>query len=387
MARQDRAAEVAPAEPRGRAALIVPIKGLSSLTNEFIETLLNQDHPTYRLIFCFEDESDPAALFLREGFKFSPGENRWPSDGKHSSPGLTDVLLVCAGQSRECGQKVHNQRAAMEALDPEDRYLAFADADMLCKKSWLSQLLAPIELGEYDLNGGYRWFIPETPNFITDLTAVMNASLATLGGRDFYNMLWGGSMALKREVFDAMDVPELFRGSLNDDLHLAREARVAGYRIGYRRSLMAPSPVSFNLGSLVEFARRQYCQDRHHSPKIYTGANICFWLYPIGWTTSLAAALSGNTAAWIPWLAVNLLFDQARALGRTRLLPRLFDEETVTKLRPTRLLEHLATPLWMTTHALLCTSALAMTRITWAGTTYRIRSRHDTEILSRADQN
>jgi hypothetical protein len=383
MARQDRAADSSALENRGRAAVIIAIKGTGPLTEKFLDVLLHQDHPAYRLIFCFESEDDPAAVLLRKKFSLSTEVHRHVPDQKNSSPGLSEILLVCAGQSRDCCQKVHNQRAAMDAIEPEDRYIAFSDADMLCKETWLSYLLAPIELDQYDLTSGYRWFVPETPGFITHLATVINASVATLGGREIYNMLWGGSMALRRDVYDKMDVPELFRGSLNDDLHLAREARVAGYRIGYRRSLLVPSPASFTLLSFVEFTRRQYYQDRHHSPKIYTGANILLWLYPLGWTTSLVAALSGNTLAWIPWIAVNLLFDQVRAFGRTRLVRLLFEEKIAARIRPIRALEHFATPLWMTIHALLCTSALAMSRITWAGTTYRIHGRRETQIISR----
>lgn len=384
MAVQDASSKAAGRQDQKRAVVIIPIKGLSPLTSDFYRSLLNQDYSDYRLIFCFESDRDRAAEYLRKELGLAADASRQVPASGSAAPGLREILLVSAGHARDCGQKIHNQCAAMRAVEDSEELIAFADADMLCGSDWLSRLLAPLNSGSHHLVGTYRWFIPETTRFVNLLASVINASVATLGGPEKYTLLWGGSMALTRRTYEDLKVPQLFEGSLNDDLHLSRAGRRAGYRIGYVRSLLVPSPINFDLRSFVEFSRRQYYQVRHYTPKIYTGALVGTGIYTLGWTSSLAAALSGYGAAWIPFAAVAML-DQFRAAGRFKIIRTVFDEADLEKLRRTRLLEHCATPLWMAVHGLLAGSALFMGHVSWSGITYRVSDRQKTNIISRAD--
>ncbi len=367
------------------AVVIIPMKGVCDTTRAFLRGLLHQDYPGYRLLFCYESDHDPAAQMLREELGLGEEETCWRPGNDHTAPGLEEVILVACGKADKCGQKVHNQLAAMRLINGTEALIAFADADMLCGPDWLSQLTAPLNRGTHHLAGAYRWFIPEANNAPTLFASVINASVATLGGREFYNVLWGGSMALTRQAYDRLDVPRIFSGSLNDDLQLARSARRAGMRPAYIRSLLVPSPISFTWKSFFEFARRQYYQVRHYTPKLYAAAMVGTALYTAGWLSSIAVALSGYTAAWIPWIIVNLFIDQPRAALRIRLAGRLFDSSHAQDIRKTRVLEHLATPLWMALHGLLAASALLMGHVSWSGVTYRVYDRQKIDILSRSD--
>nr|AHZ46170.1 glycosyl transferase [uncultured bacterium 12-5D] len=372
--------------PRQPAAVIVPIKGVTNLTEAFLEGLLQQDYPEYRIFFCFESDDDPAAQLLREELHLSRDETRHaPADGDAAS-GLEEVLLIAAGHATDCGQKVFNQIAAMRLIDENDQLIVFADADMLCSSDWLTRLTGPLNCETHQLSGAYRWFVPEDDKASTLFASVINASVATLGGQNRYHILWGGSMALTRAAYDKLDVPELFTGSLNDDLHLTRAARRAGMGSTYVRSLLIPTPISFTWASFTEFTRRQYFQIRHYMPKFYVAAIIGPSLYTIGWFSSAAAGLCGYSAAWIPWIIVNLFIDQPRAILRMRVVNTLFDTPHLERIKKTRLVEHLGTPLWMTVHALLAISALFMGKVCWAGITYRVFDRKKVEILSRADR-
>jgi len=382
MSREDAATARLRGQRRESVALIVAIKGVTPHTDRFLEAILTQDYPTYRILFAVESERDPAFVRLREYPRLGH-----PTPDRHSAPGHDRgpfaIEVVVAGESVDTGQKIHNQIAAFKRLRAADRIIAFADADMLCGPHWLSRLTGPLALGIHDLTGGYRWLIPEINTLAAMFASVINASVAVLGGREIYNVLWGGSMALTREAFDRLDVPALFSGSLSDDLHLAHTARRHGLRIGYVRSLLVPSTVRYHWGDFLEFARRQYYLVRHYTPILYGVSLFGTGVYMIGWLTATGAAIWGNPSAWIPWVAVFAL-DQARALARGRLIRRVFEPEVARRLQQTAVLEHLGTPLYQALHLCIAASVLCMRRVTWAGITYRVRGPRDIEVRREA---
>lgn len=390
MLREDEATARLERERYEQVALIVAIKGVSRDTDPFLDAILALDHPRYRIVFAVESQQDPALARLLGRIPLDSRTLRWQRDGPAGAgpagagpagDGPFEVEVVVAGETVATAQKVHNQIAAFGRLRREDRLIAFADADMRCGANWLSRLVAPLILGTHDLTGGYRWLIPEQSSLTNHLASVINASVATLGGREVYNMLWGGSMALTREAFDRLDVPELFSGSLVDDLHLAHTARRAGagLRIGYVRSLQVPTPVRYTWRGFLEFARRQYYIAKFYTPILFGISLFCTGVYTLGWLSASVAIAGGYQPAWLPWLLV-LGLDQLRALGRRRLVASLFESADANRLRPSMLIEHLGTPLYMAVHFAIVVHALILRQITWAGITYRAHGPRDVEV-------
>lgn len=367
-----------------RAVLIVAIKGYDpENTPRFFQSLRNQSYRDYRLILAMESESDPAALWLRAELGLALGTNGLKGGGDAPAGGLREIELVFAGHTSERGQKVHNQIAAFARLAPEDAIVAFADADIHCGPEWLSELLAPINAGTHPVSTTYRYLIPQRPTLANLFATVINGSVATLGGPERWSSLWGGSMAIARADFDDLNVPALFAGSLNDDLRLGRAARRSGRRVGFVRTILMPSPVNFTWATFFEFGRRQYYQVRHFAPIYYRVSHLLTWTYTLGFLSAWGVALvADSNLAW-GVIAFGFGCDQLRAWSRWRALGALFDAETLDRLRPTRWVEHLLTPVWMAMHAALTTSALFTDRIRWAGIDYRVKAEDQTEVIGR----
>ncbi len=303
----------------------------------------------------------------------------------HPDPtnGLRSVTLVCGGIAEDEGQKVHNQRAAFRELTVRDAIVAFADADILCDREWLARLAAPINRGSHELSTTYRWLVPRRPTLPNQLASVINASITTQGGAEWSTVLWGGSMAMTRTVFDEIDAPNLLAGSLNDDLRLSKAARATGRRIAFVRSLILPTSVDFTWRSFFEFVKRQYTQLKFFSPILYTGVNFVLGFYVLGAATIVAAIIYGYFYAWLPVL-VACFIDQFRAFARQLVCLSLFKDNGIRqKLFATVLLEHMFTPLWIGLHWLLLASTWTQSRLTWAGVRYRILSKSKTRILAR----
>lgn len=363
-------------------ALIVPVKGFDlQSTPRFFDALFAQEYPEYRVIVCFESWNDPVSTWLRDQFDL-PEE---PSTWHHPNPDspLKSVTLVCAGTSKSEGQKVHNQRAAFGMLKDSDRIVAFADADIHCKRDWLDRLVAPINHGSHRLSTTYRWLVPKRPTLPNQLASVINGSITTQGGSELTNVLWGGSMAITHDLFLELDVPNLFKGSLNDDLRLSKAARKAGNKIAFVRSLIMPTMIDFDWKGFFEFTKRQYTQVKFFSPILYTGTNFVLGFYIIGAMSILTALIYGYFWAWIP-IAVAYVIDQFRALARQQVYLSLFPENGIrSKLFAACWLEHMLTPIWMFLHWILLISTWTQNRIQWAGIDYRIHSKSKTEILHR----
>lgn len=368
--------------PQKPVALIVPVKGFDlQSTPRFFDAIFGQTYGDYRVIVCFESWDDPVARWLSEHLELSARHPVWT----HPDPtsGLRGITLVCGGIAETEGQKVHNQRAAFEDLTSRDAIIAFADADILCGPDWLARLVAPINRATHELSTTYRWLVPKRPTLPSQVACIINASITTQGGAEWSTVLWGGSMALSREVFDELDVPNLLAGSLNDDLRLSKAARATGRKIAFVRSLILPTPIDFTWGTFFEFVRRQYTQVKFFSPILFTGVNFVLGFYVLGAATIVAAIIYGYFFAWIP-VAAAYVIDQFRALARQQVYLSLFKENGIRqKLFAAGWLEHMLTPFWMTLHWLLLASTWTQNRLTWAGVRYQIVSKSKTRVLHR----
>ena len=363
------------------AAVIVPIKGVSpSHTSAFFQSLLEQDYSRYRLIVAVETSDDPAAEWLHSQFGVSLSNPEWTAED--SERGFQNLRLVVAGRAKGQGQKVHNQLAAFEELTAEDEIIVFVDADIVCPTDWLAKLTAPINRGTHDPSTTYRWLIPKRSTFINQMASVINASVTTQGGHVRDNMPWGGSMAISRPAFLDLDVPQLFAGSLNDDLRLGKAAKKAGYKVGYVRNLVRPTQVDFTLKSFFEFARRQYLQVKFFAPILYFGGNLILAVYFWGFVSIVAAIAMGHLWAWLPLIVATLL-DQIRATTRESIYRHLFghDKSIYRPIARTGWLEHFLTPVYMALHGLIVFSTWFMNKVEWGGVRYQVEGVNRTRVL------
>lgn len=361
---------------------IVAMKGFNNqLTETFFQSLINQSYANYRVIFTFESDQDEGYRWLRNHLGITKKEAVWyPA----ISSGLRSISLVVAGPARNCGQKVHNQIAAFATLRQDDEIIAFADADIICSPKTLSSLVAPINMEHFDVMTTFRWLIPVDSHPATLFGSVINASCATMGGHVFLNTIWGGMVAMKRETFDELRVPERFSRVLSDDLTLNSLVKRSGRTVGFVRSIIVSSPVQFTWHDLFEFGIRQYFMVKFYSIKLYLSAYEVTGFYLAGFISSIIAITCfNNPLGWLPLVAV-MLSDQVRAFCRRKIYQYQFrhQPETIRSLDQTILIEHLCTPIWMGIQFIFVISVLFKNKITWAVIDYRVKAGGNTTVLS-----
>jgi cellulose synthase/poly-beta-1,6-N-acetylglucosamine synthase-like glycosyltransferase len=363
------------------AVVLVAAKGTGPDFAGFLQLIRHQDYPDYRVILITQSAEDPAAVQARRRLGLGDDEDTWlaPAD---ATGGAREIQLLVAGLSESEGQKVHNLRAGLASLRSGDELIAFADADIVGDDHWLGKLLAPLNLNLAEIASGYRWLVPSRPRLATWIASNINADIAILCGPSWHTLLWGGSMALTRETFDRLKVPELFRGSLNDDLQLTRAARENGCRMVFVRSLMAPSPVDYDWGGFVEFARRQYFQVRVYVPMFWWLGLAATTLWLAGVINVWVGVFRGADAAW-PMIGAAFACGLWTHGLRGRYLRALFPEEVRSRLRGARSVAWLTTTVNFAVHWWLIVGSAFMDGVTWAGIRYRVRGRQRVEVLSR----
>jgi len=364
-------------------AVIVPIKGVTELTESHFRALLAQDYPRFRLVFVVECTSDPAhAAVERLRRRFDAGQCE--------STGCGEIDLIVAGSAEQAGQKVHNQLAALAALRDDDEAVAFADADIVPHERWLRRLIEPLRDESKGVSTGYRWMTPMEagrPSLATTVACVINASVACLLGPRWRNHAWGGSMAVRRETIERVDLAHHWQGALSDDYQLTCAVRRAGLKVFFVPACLIASPVRFTWRSLLEFGRRQYVITRMHAPYAWLAALIITTLY-LAATAATIAALIAQPSGWAWGLvvgAVVIAADAWRAKQRKLLIKQCVGEAAWLRLRSAHALERYGTLLCMAVHLVLVLSATFARRITWGGITYRIRGPRRIDIIDRAD--
>ena len=243
---------------RPRTALIVPCKGLDSAFHENISSFFDLDYEDYLLWFVVADESDPAYNELHEL------KTQLQSRSK-----ARDVQIFVAGQGRSCSQKIHNLLYCYHRVGEGIDVLAFADSDICVRSNWLSHLVYPLRKEKNGAASGYRWFIPKKNNLASLALSALNAKVAQLLGNTHFNQAWGGSMAIRVEVFRRLGLDKLWQTTLSDDLSLSCAVKKAGMKVVFVPACLVASYEATRWRELFEFGRRQFLITRVSAPKTW----------------------------------------------------------------------------------------------------------------------
>jgi ceramide glucosyltransferase len=346
-------------EPK-EVGLIIAVKGVSENFEDFLDFAFTQDYPNYQIVFTVASENDPAHAVIAD---------------RLAKGGPVPARLIVAGEARNTGQKVHNQIAALESLEDSCALLAFADADLSGCGDWLSCLVLPLNLGQADFTTGYRWFIPANQNLPNRIPALIGAGIEPFIGPNWRMCLWGGSMAMTREVCDELEIVKNLAGSINDDARISQLARQAGKRMRYVRSVAALSPVDFTWKSLWEFGRRQYFQLRIYQPLLWWMALLIPLCYLTGFCVCLTRLAMGDFYMLVP-LGIAVLLNLARTRVRRRYLHARLGPILDEALRGSGWLD----PVVHFVHLVIIASSACGREIVWAGIRYRVTGPQQTEI-------
>lgn len=349
-------------------SVVVPCRGLDEDLRENLSALFRQDFPAYEIVFAVDDVRDESVSII-----------------KNLSADYVSTKLVVAGKAENEGQKVRNLRRAVLEISDESEIFVFVDSDTRPRQDWLRNLIAPLEDGEIGCASGYRWFVQRRGGFSTALRAVWNASIASaLGANRAGNFCWGGSLAIRRETFEKLNVREKWRGTLSDDFAVTRAMKEANLPIYFVPQCLTATVEDCTFKEFLEFSTRQMKITRVCAAPLWkasfvgsflftavfwTGVTLLFFLSGIHLRLTLIILLTifalGFGKAWLRLKAVKLVLTDYETELNKQFLPQL--------------------TLWTITPLVYfynCLGALFSRKITWRGIEYRLQSATETEVLS-----
>ncbi len=264
-----------PADPLPPATVIVPVKGEDDGLRENLAALASLDYPDYELIVSAQCAADipPGVL---------------PARAK---------IVLAHSEDPQTAEKIRNLQAAVRAARRSSEVLAFADSDGRPSAGWLRALATPLAESGVGAATGFRWFTPEPPSFWTLMRGVWDAvAIGRLGPGD-NPFVWGGAMAIRREVYADARVSEFWKNTVSDDYALAAAVHAAGLTIAYAPGALVPSHENITGGRFFSWMRRQMMLTRRYAPALWWAALAAHVFYCGGMTASVVAAIEGNRLA------------------------------------------------------------------------------------------
>ena len=395
---------------RPRTVLFVPCKGLDSDFQKNISSFFNQDYENYLLWFVVADESDPAydrlcklKNQLRQSSKAQDVQVLVAGKIADSNSYLVnresyleqDKRRDTTYEPRTCSQKIHNLLHCYERIGEDVEVLAFADSDVCIRSDWLSHLVYPLRQAKNGAASGYRWFIPKKNNSASLALSAVNAKIAQLLGNTRFNQAWGGSMAVRVDVFRQVGLDKIWPKALSDDLSLSYAVKKAGMKVAFVPACLVASHEVTTWPKLFEFARRQFLITRISAPKTWW-FGLCSSLYSVlglwaGAALAVYAAVLGekNLALFAAVPVVFFTGQLTRAIMRQRMANKLLKyERRATNderraIRAASAADILFFWLWSLLLLFFILSSAFGRTIRWRGIRYKLLGPTETVVVSR----
>jgi cellulose synthase/poly-beta-1,6-N-acetylglucosamine synthase-like glycosyltransferase len=300
------------------------------------------------------------------------------------------VEVAVSGPSQSCSQKNHNLLYCCDRLIDDVDVLAFADSDIRARSDWLGRIVHPLRKQSNGAASGYRWFIPESNNLPNLALSALNAKVTQMLGNTHFNQAWGGSMAIRTDVFRQVRLDEVWRKALSDDLSLSRAVKKSGRKVAFVPAAIVASPAATNWGRLFEFCRRQLLITRICAPGTWWFGLLSAAFSALGlWGTAAAAVgialATGRTCTFATAVPALFLAGQvARAVLRQSMITRVLSEDR-RRLKAAAMADILGCWAWsLLLLALIISSAFGRT-VSWRGIRYRLLGPTETVVLGRND--
>lgn len=353
-------------------SIIAPCKGIDEDLEKNLLALFKQDFPAYEIVFVVESETDAAVSIIKNLI-----------DSQAAKP---TAKIIIAGKAEAEAQKVHNLREAMLHISNESKILVFVDSDARPSANWLRALIAPLADEKAGCTTGYRWFISKSFSLASEMRSAWNASIASaLGANSKSNFCWGGSTAIRREIFEKLEMRERWRGTLSDDFTVTRVMKEAGLPIYFVPQALTASVENCRWGELFEFSTRQMKITRIYAAHLWKQSFLGSFLFNLVWIWGISILILqplNSFSFWFAAAALFLIFAFSTGKSWLRLKAvRLVLGSYECALKKQRWTQN---TLWIFAPAIYlynCSCAFFSNEICWRGIKYKLKSPHETIVL------
>ncbi len=284
-----------------RTAVILCLRGHDPFLEKCLELLLHQDYPDYQLRLVVDNLHDPAYRVVQ------PLAERYGPERVH--------IETLDDRRTTCSLKCSSVTQAIERLDPSFEAVALVDADTMPPRSWLRDLVAPLADESLGAATGNRWYMPAGGSWGALVRYLWNA--AAVVQMYWYHVPWGGTLALRRQTIEELDLLGRWRRGFCEDTMLYRQLGRRGLGVKFVPALMMVNREDCAVGDCGRWISRQLLTMRLYHPLWPMVA-----LHGLGTTLVLAAAVVATAVAALHrdlpsvlWCAGGLAVYEAIMVG------------------------------------------------------------------------
>ncbi|XZE56206.1 glycosyltransferase [Planctomycetaceae bacterium SH139] len=354
-----------PAESWGRALVVLCLRGNDPLLVDALRGLMRQDYGDFYLRIVVDSEEDPAWQAIQ-------------ASGVQQDKRVR--LEVLRDPPSTCGLKNAALMQVLDDLEPDFKFLALTDADVITHPSWLRELIAPLRDSAVGLTTGIRWYHPQCCSLAALTRLVWNAAATTqmIG----FQIPWGGSLAISLSSVVPASLQRLWQRGLCEDTMLTSHLESFGYRQVFAPSVIMINREDCRMGDLLRWIKRQLIVARlyHPSWKWTVCHGVASGLIPFAvltisvWQTACghhatAGQLAVGLLVYLIVMVVALLFGLMLMQLRLKSLGRDANWLSTTAL----LRLPLAVALLQFLYPVLLLQAMLAKTVDWRAMTYRIQ--------------
>jgi len=217
-----------PDEQLPKTAVILCLRGADPFLHNCLQSLLQQNYPEYDLKLIIDSKEDPAFKIATETI---------------NQLGATNVQISTLRAIRHnCSLKCSSLVQAVSDLNNAYPVIALIDADTVAHPNWLRELVTPLIDDQVGLTTGNRWYIP-TGNYWGSLVRY-SGNVSSVVQMFLFQIPWGGTLAIKTEVLNRLQLLDKWGEVLTDDMLLHKLIKQEKLQIKSMYGLTeAPIPV------------------------------------------------------------------------------------------------------------------------------------------------
>lgn len=231
------------------AAIILALRGPDPGLAATIESLIHQNYPDFVIHCVVDNENDPVIDDVRR-LQDLPGGER------------IEVSYL-RSPAKTCSLKCSSLIQAAREIDSRYEIFAFIDGDAAPHRNWLRDLATPLVLGEGDVAGGNRWYLPPRASWGAMTRYFWNAAfMVAMWGR---NVPWAGTMAIKRQTVEDIGLLDAWQTAMSVDVTLQRLLAQHRKKFVFVPTLLMVNREDITSSAFIAWVSRQMAVARYSS--------------------------------------------------------------------------------------------------------------------------
>jgi ceramide glucosyltransferase len=232
-----------------KVSIIVPCKGIEKDLEKNLRGICEQKYPDYKVIFVLDSKEDLAYPVIDKIIK-----------------NTNNTSIEIAQKLNETSGKISALISGIKKAGDVDIYV-FADSDIKPHKEWLTYLVTYLSEDKIGATTGFRWFF--SSNLKSSLISTWNMASTVSLFHSISNYAWGGSTAIKKTLFEKLEIESKWKKGFSDDLILTESVKKAGYKIKFLPQCIVESPTETHIKKYLKWATQQFTWVRWYYPSIW----------------------------------------------------------------------------------------------------------------------